>query len=165
MALYLEKPYVDTPISGSATEVHIGSLNYGADFALIQDIPGQVQATNVTCPTDRPEKLRWAITPISDVYRNSGISPNLFTPSRQGASLLCQLTDVYSIKNGEDSSFQAAIPLSGHIVLRMPYSHLVTADEIKTFLMRLVAGLFPPGNNTADALASLIRGSLRPVGL
>lgn len=165
MALHLQKPYTDSPVTGAVRNVTIGALNFPENFALAQDIPGQVQVTNMTCAPDRPEKFRWALQYVNDIYKNSGIDPNLYTPSRRGASLVCQLSDVYSVVDDATPTYQAALPISGHIVLRVPVNGLLTGTEVREFLLRLVAGLFPIKTVDATALEALFRGSLRPKGL
>lgn len=164
--LTIVKPYVDTPIAGNPTlSLPLAPVNFPADFAVVSDVPGEVQVTNTTCPTDRPEKFRFAYSEVKDVFKGTGIDPNLFTPSRYGASVLVQLTDIYSITDSVDPKYQAALPLSGHIVLKVPNNQLLTGEMIKAFLGRLSDGVFNTGVTDTIRLQSLLRGSLKPKGL
>lgn len=166
MALELRKPYVDTAISGSpALKLDLAPVNFPVDFAVVSDVPGENQITNTTCPTDRPERFRFACSDVKDVYKGSGIDPNLYTASRYGTSVLVQLSDVYSIVDTVDPTYQAALPISGHIVLKVPNNQLVTGEVIKAFLGRLCDGMFNTGVVDTARLQSLVRGSLKPKGM
>lgn len=166
MALSIVKPYVDTPIAGNPTpKLDLATVNFPADFAVVSDVPGEVVVTNTTSPTDRPEKFRFACSDVKDVYKGSGIDPNLYSPSRYGASILIQLTDTYSVIDSVDPTYQNALPLSGHIVLKVPNNQLLTGDMIKAFLGRLCDGAFSTGLADSARLQSLLRGSLKPKGM
>lgn len=166
MPLELKKVSVDTPISGSPTlNLLLAPLNYAVDFAVVQDTPGEVKISNVTCPTDRPELMRFAVSEVRDIYKGANIDPNLYTPSRRGVSLVVGLSSVYSITDTANASYTAAVPISGHIVLKMPNNQLLTGQMIKDFLARLTDGMFNTGVVDTTRLQSLFRGSLRPKGM
>lgn len=166
MALELRKPYVDTAIAGNPTlKLDLAPVNFPVDFAVVSDVPGENQITNTTCPTDRPEKFRFACSDVKDIYRGSGIDPNLYTPSRYGSSILIQLSDVYSVVDTANPAYQAALPLTGHIVLKVPNNNLITGEVIRSFLGRLCSGAFGTGVVDTARLQSLVRGSLKPKGM
>lgn len=156
----------DTPIPGVAElTIPIGLVNFGADFRVRSDEPGEAIITNLTSPIDRPEKYRFAMNEIKDVYRNSGIDTTLYSPSRRGASVLCQLTDTWTVVDSVDTSYEVALPIEGHIVLKLPANENITADMVKGFVGRLVSGLFDTGVTTSTRMKSLLRGSLLPLDL
>lgn len=166
MALRLNVPYTDTPVSGSPTlNLGLMPVNFPVDFSVMEDVAGEVIVTNSTCAVDRPERFRFAASDVKDVYKGTDIDPNLYTPSRRGVSVVIQLTDVYSLTDDTNTSYQAALPVSGHLVLKMPNNALLTGDMVKTFLSRLVDGAFTTGLVDTARLQSLLRGSLRPKGL
>lgn len=166
MALSIVKPYVDTPIAGNPTpKLDLAPVNFPVDFAVVSDVPGELSVTNTTCPTDRTEKFRFACSDVKDVYKGAGIDPNLYTASRYGTSVLVQLTDIYSVVDSVDPKYQAALPLSGHIVLKMPNNQLLTGEMIQAFLGRLCDGMFNTGVADSARLKSLLRGSLKPKGM
>lgn len=156
----------DTPISGvTELTIPIGLVNYGADFRVRSDEPGEAVITNLTSPIDRPEKYRFAMNEIKDIYRNTGIDTTLYSPSRRGASVLCQLTDVWTVVDSADPSYEVALPIEGHIVLKLPANENITADMVKGFIGRLISGLFETGTVNSGRLKSLLRGSLLPLDL
>jgi len=156
----------DTPISGvTELSIPIGLVNFGADFRIRTNEPGEAVITNITSPIDRPEKYRFAMNEIRDVYRNTGIDTTLYSPSKRGASVLCQLTDVWTVVDSADPSYEVALPLEGHIVLKLPANENITADMVKAFVGRLVSGLFETGVTSSGRIRTLLRGSLLPQDL
>lgn len=153
----------DTAISGvTSLELARGLVNFGADWRTRSDEPNEVLITNLTSPIDRPEKFRFAMNDIKDIYRNAAIDPTLYAPSRRGASVLCQLVDTWTIVDSAAPSYEVALPVEGHIVLKIPANELINADMVITFLGRLVSGLFATGSVTSDRLKAMLRGSLLP---
>lgn len=153
----------DTAISGSPElTLPRGSVNFGADWRVRSDEPNEVIITNLTSPIDRPEKFRFAMNDIKDIYRNAAIDPTLYASSRRGASVLCQLIDTWTVVDSVDPSYEQVVPVEGHIVLKIPAVDVVTADMIVTFVGRLISGLFATGSMTSDRLKAMFRGSLLP---
>lgn len=166
MAQTVEKNYTDSGVSGVSTLTKdLAILNYGVDFRVKKDEPDEVILTNLTSPVDRPETIRISTSTIADIYKGAGIDPAYNCASKKGISLLCQLNDVYRIVDSTDPTFDKRIPISGHIVLKVPCTELLTAADISTFIGRLVAGLFESGVNTPTRLTSLLRGVLTPSDL
>lgn len=166
MALVLTKPYTDTAVSGvTSLSMPLSIVNIPADFAVKSEVTGETVITNLTCPTDRPEKCRFAVSDVADIYRGSGIDANLYTPSRKGISLVVALNDVFNITDSVDATYQAAVPLSAHIVLKLPANSLITGTVVKDFVGRLNDFLFSTGVVDTARLESLMRGSLTPKGL
>jgi len=156
----------DTPIAGvTELTIPIGLVNFGADFRIRTNEPGEAVITNITSPIDRPEKYRFAMNEVRDVYRNTGIDTTLYSPSRRGASVLCQLTDVWTVVDSVDPSYEVALPIEGHIVLKLPANENITADMVKAFVGRLVSGLFETGTTSSGRIRTLLRGSLLPQDL
>lgn len=156
----------DTPISGvTSLTIPIGLVNYGADFRVKSNEPGEVVITNLTSPTDRPEKFRFAMSDIKDIYRNSGIDPSLYAPSKRGISILGQLTDVWTVVDSADPSYDVALPMEAHIVMKIPASDYITADMVLAFLGRTVNSLLETGVNNSNRLKALLRGSLLPLDM
>lgn len=164
MAKTVHKNYVDTPVSGvSSLSLGIDVLNFGADFRVKEDEPNEAIITNMTSPIDRPETLRYALSTVADVYKGTGIDVAYRSPSSKGLSLVCQLADIYSLYDETvDDPKEQYLPIQGHIVLKMPCNDAIDAAAIKSFLGRLVAGLFSTGVVDDTRLAALFRGSLLP---
>lgn len=158
--------YTDTPIDGvTALTLSRGLLNFKADFSPVNLKNGEATVTNVTSPQDRPEKIRFAFSKIDNVYKGSGISSSVQAPSVRGTNLLVQLTEVASITDTTDASYRVDVPISAHIVLKVPAIEQITEDQIVAVVGRLISGLFETGKSDSTRLARLIRGSLLPADL
>lgn len=166
MAKAVSVNYTDTAISGVIERALArGLINYGADWRVKSEQPEEVILTNLTSPTSYPERIRIGASEVADVYKGSGVEPGLYSPTRRGTSILCQLTEVWKVTDTVDSTYEVALPVTGHIVLKVPNNEQITPAMINTFLGRLVSGLFETGSETTTRLASILRGSLTPADL
>lgn len=158
--------YTDTAISGvSSLPFSRGLVNFGADFRIKSDEPDEAILTNMTSPLNFPEKARVGFTEVADVYKGAGIDPSLYAPTKRGVSILSQITEVWTVTDSEDPTFQVALPVSAHIVLKIPNHELITPAMVTTLLGRAVSGLYDTGDLTTKRLAAMLRGSLLPSDL
>lgn len=158
--------YTDTPIQGvTSLTLSRGLLNFKEDFSPINVKNGEATITNVTSPQDRPEKIRFAFSKIDNVYKGSGISTSVQAPSVRGTNLLVQLTEVASITDNTDASYRVDVPISAHIVLKVPAVEQITEEHVIAVVGRLVSGLFETGKSDSIRLSRLVRGSLLPADL
>lgn len=163
MAKVVTTNRTDTAVDGvSSLTMARAVLNFGADFVVKSEASNEVIITNLTSPIDTPEKFRFAISDIKDIYKNTGIDPTRQSQSKRGVNLLCQLTDVWTITDSVDLTFQEIVPIEAHVVLKMPASPYVSEDAVVAFIGRLMSGLFATGSSTSARLKSMIRGSLTP---
>jgi len=166
MALSIQYPFTDTAVSGSPVVNYLMStLNIPVDFGVRSDSDGECIITNLTCSTDAPERFRFAASEVKDVYAGSGIDPSLYTPSRRGNSVIVQLNEVLNIVDSADATFKQALPMTCHLVFKIPNHSLITSTVVKAFIGRMLDGLFNVGVVTPERIASLLRGGLRPNGL
>lgn len=163
----LSMNYTDTAISGAnVVSLELPTLNYGADFRVKKDEPSEAIITNLTSPINQPERLRIAHSDVADVYRNSGIDPTLYYPSKRGTQILVQLTDVFKVTDTEDASYEAHLPISAHLVVKVPNNELITPDVVVAEIERLIAGLYETtGTTTESRIKSVLRGALLPASL
>lgn len=141
-------------------------LNFGADFRVKSNQPGkEVVLTNLTSPVDRPEKIRIAFSDVSNVYSGTDIDSSVYAPTKRGVSVLVQLTETISVTDDADSDYRVDLPVSFHLVVKVPASEHITAADIQTGLGRLISGLFDTGVTTTTRLEAILRGSLVPQGL
>lgn len=167
MAKKLLPNFNDTNISGTTpVEILLPTLNYAEDFRVRQDEADEAIVTNITCPIEAPEKIRWAHNDIKDVYKNAGIDPTLYYQSRRGTQILCQLTDVWNVIDDEVPEYLAALPVSAHMVIKIPNNELIDEQIVLATISRLIATLYETtGSATKSRLRSLLRGSLLPTAL
>lgn len=163
MAKTLSTNYVDTAIPGvSSLDFSRGLVNFGTDFKVKLDEPGEVILTNITSPVVYPEKLRISVSDVANIYTGSSIEPSLYAPTKKGVSLLCQLTEVWKVTDSAVPEMEIALPVSTHIVIKVPNHELVTPDAIITMLGRNLSGFFETGSETSERLTALLRGSMKP---
>lgn len=158
--------YTDTAIPGVTTlDFPRGLVNYGADFRVKSNKADELILTNITSPMDRPEKFRFAWTIVDNIYNGSGISTAVQAASLRGVNLLVQLTEVGSISDSTDAAYRVDVPMSAHLVIRIPAIEEITEAHVTTLVGRMISGLFETGSEANDRLKSLLRGSLEPTDL
>lgn len=155
--------YTDTPISGvTSLTFSRGLVNTGADFKVKVMKPDEVVITNLSSPILFPEKIRYSLSDVNDVYKGTGIDPGFFAPSRKGLSLLAQVTETWTVTDTTDATYQVALPVSAHLVLKVPNNEAVTPERIEQLIGRLISTLYDTGKSDNKRLTALLRGSLAP---
>lgn len=166
MAKVITKNYTDTPVSGvTSLTFPRAILNYKADFRVKSNQPGEVILTNLTSPVDRPETIRIGASNIANVYNGSGIEASLAAPTKRGVSVLAQVTDIITVTDSADPDYRIDLPVSYHVVIKIPANENLTSALIQEGLGRLVSCMFETGSTTLTRIEALIRGSLVPTDL
>lgn len=166
MAKVVDLGYTDTALA-TPVELKLArpSINFAADWAIQQNNNGkQVAIVNRTTPLGTvPEKFRFSIANVANVFTGTSVQPTIHVPNKRGVSLLAQLTECWVITDDEDASYRQELPISAHIVLKVPMSEFVTGARIEALIGRLVSGLYETGLDTTSRLDGLVRGSLAPI--
>jgi hypothetical protein len=164
MTKEIKAGYIDTPVSGVTTLTFPRAvLNLQKDFRVKSNNSGkEVVLTNITSPIDKPENIRLAYTDIANIYNGTGIEPSVAAPTKRGVSVLAQVTDVLSVTDTADADFRVDLPLSCHLVIKVPASEYVTATQVQAVVGRLLSSLFDTGSTTNSRLEAILRGSLVP---
>lgn len=166
MAKVISTGYVDSPISGVTSLAFArGLINFGKDFRVKESTPANAVVVNLTSPVDRTEKFQWSCSDIKDIYQNTGIDPSAYAASRRGVRILAKVSEIWSETDTVDASFRVDHPVSGHLVLNIPQSGIITSEMVQTLIGRLVSGLFDTGSLTTDRISGLVKGSLLPTDL
>lgn len=155
--------HTDTAISGvTSLELNRGLVNFGADFAAKQDTPDTVIVTNLTSPLAYPERFRFAAQEVQNIYQGTGVDPTLYSPSKKGTSIVAQLNEIWTVTDTVDSTYNVALPVQAHIVLKIPNNENITPAMVETLLGRVVSGLYETGSEATTRLQAMLRGSLKP---
>lgn len=164
MTKKIDLGYKDTPIAGvTKLDFPRGLLNLKEDFRVKSDQSGkEVVLTNITSPIDRPEKIRLGYNEISNIYAGTGIDPSVLAPTKRGVSILAQVTDVLSVTDDTDSDYRIDLPMSCHLVIKVPASEYINAAKVQAQLGRMLSSLFDTGSLSESRLESILRGSLIP---
>lgn len=164
MSKTINTAVTDTAISGvTAPSLTLPILNYDSDFRLkTSHNANEVIMVNTTTGLAEDEQIRVAFSEIADIYKNAGISCDNVGSSKTGYSLLVQLTKAVPVKDSTDATYSNTVPLSAHMVIKVPKSEAITNDTIKLMVTRLVAALYEGG--TLKALG-MLKGAISPKGL
>lgn len=156
----------DTPVTG-VTKLTLNRpvLNFPEDFRSKSKTPGEVVITNLTTPLDRPEQFRFATSDIRNIYSATDIDESVYAPSKRGVSILSQITDTITVSDDADADFRIDLPLSAHLVVKVPASEYIDAGIVEKLVARLVSSLYETGKDDATRLDSMLRGSLSPKGM
>lgn len=168
MAIAINPGYTDTPVSGVPSLTFPRAvLNIGTDFRVKnQNNNGkEVVLTNITSPIDRPENIRIAYTDVANIYSGTSVEPSVLAPSKKGVSILSQVTDIYSVTDSTNVDFRIDLPMSAHLVLKVPASQYITGAVVQTLVGRLLSSLFDTGVTSTTRLEAILRGSLTPTEL
>lgn len=155
--------HTDTPVSGvDSAALARPVLNLGSDYRVKTEKPGEVVITNLTTPLDRPETFRFATSDIRDIYTSTDIDPSVYAPSKRGVSLLAQITETISVTDDTDADYRVDLPLSAHLVIKVPASEFINAEVVEDLIARLISSLYETGKTDATRLDAMLRGSLTP---
>lgn len=166
MAMKSSLGYTDSITT--AKTLSVPDLSYAADFAVTRDTPDEVVITNTTSPIDQPETIRFGYNQVADVYRGTGIDPSVASVSKRGASIVVQLNDILRVACDSEtncSPVQFDLPISTHIVMKVPINQYITADLVKQLVLRNVAALFSTGKTDSTRIDALLRHALTPTGM
>lgn len=166
MTKQLSMNFTDTAISGVTTLTFPrGKVNFKADWRIKQDEPEEAILTNLTSPVVYPERMRISASDVANVYSGSSVEPSLYAPTKRGRSVLVQVNEIWKVTDSVDATYEVALPVQCHLVIKVPNHELVTPDAIQTLVGRAVSGLFETGSADTTRLGSLLRGSLLPSDL
>lgn len=158
--------YTDTADGGATTQSFTrANLHWDTDFTVTSDGDSKCLLVNKTSPLDQLEKIRMESSNIADVYKGTSIDPTVYAPSRQGTSIVCQVMDVLRVTDTTDAAYQVDLPLSAHIVLKVPLSTHITADHVLAVAGRALSCLFDSNSTANTRVAAMLRGSMTPSGL
>lgn len=158
--------YTDTPVEGvSSLTFPRAVLNFAADWDVAIDRATELIVTNLTAPRAKPENIRLSWQKVTDMYSNVDIAPANQVANLSGTAILIQLTEIGTITDSTDAAYEKQVPLSLHIVMRIPATDLVTDDYVLTALGRLVSACFETGSVSSTRIKKILRGALKPADL
>ena len=158
--------YTDTADSGSSTRAFTrANLNWPVDFVATEKSDMKFQGANKTSPIDQLETVRVQASEIADVYKGTSIDPSAYAASRKGLSVVCQINDVLRVTDSVDTAYQVDLPISAHMVIKVPQNSMITADNVMAVAGRCLALLFDSNQVTSGRIANLLRGAMTPTGV
>lgn len=155
--------YTDTAPAGGATKALTRpNLNYSVNFAKNEDSDRKAVITNRTSPIDQQETFRFQLTDVSNIYTGTSVDPSVFATSKAGVSVVSQVNDILRVTDSVDPSYQVDLPMSVHMVIKMPKSQFITSANIETVVARCVASLYDTDSTGVSRIEALVRGSMLP---
>jgi len=145
--------------TSSATAVTPLAPTSGA-YGFAIDDPGNTIMKNVTGNLDQPNAIRYSVTPVADVFKQSDLTPR---PDQRtdGVSVLVQVTESWKITDSVSGEIYF-LPLSAHMVLKAPISAEITGTRLAALVARLVGALDRDASaGINDSLDSIMRGVTR----
>lgn len=140
------------------------TLNFSKDFSKKISAPGELVLTNTTSTLGRPETIRTAYSRISNIYTGTDVDPSYYAQTKSGASVLIQLNDIVTVTNTDNTVID--LPLSCHLVVKVPFHEVITADVLNTLVNRTMgAGYEQGGSSLGERLTAMIRGAVAPKAL
>lgn len=166
MAKQLSVNYTDTAIPDvTSLDFARGLVNFGADFKVKAEGADDLTLTNLTSPVVYPEKMRFSVSDVANVYSGSSVEPSLYSPTKRGVSLLVQVNEMWKVTDTVDPSYEVALPVQAHLVIKVPNHELVTPAAVETMVGRLISCLYETGSEDTTRLTAMLRGSLKPSDL
>jgi hypothetical protein len=158
--------YTDTVDgAGNTRSFTRANLNWPVDFVATEKSDMKFQGANKTSPIDQLETIRVQASEVSDVYKGTTIDPSAYAASRKGLSIVAQVNNVLRVTDSVDATFQVDLPISAHMVIKVPQSSYVTADQIMAVAGRALAALFDSNQVTSGRISNLLRGAVTPTGV
>lgn len=163
MSKTIQTIFTDTAISGvTAPSLTVPVLNYDTDFRLKSGSVNEVIMVNTTTSLDADETIRLSVAEVQDIYKNSGIAVDLISDTKQGYSLLLQVNQIVKVTDSSNLNYEAHIPLSAHLVIKLPKAEAITNEVILKLVSRVVAPLY---DNGVPKALSMLKGAISPKGL
>lgn len=166
MAITTSFGYTDT--NSKSKNIAIPDLSYTTDFAVTKDGSDEIILTNRTSPIDQPETIRFGYQNVANVYAGTGIDPSYMSVTKRGVSLVAQVNDILRVTCAEDTTCMPQVidlPISAHIVVKVPLNQYVNADVAMSVVNRAISSLYGTGEVTTARLGAMLRHALAPTGM
>lgn len=157
--------YTDTTDGGTTRTFTRANLNWPADFVATEKSDKKFQGANKTSPIDQLETVRVQASEIADVYKGTSIDPSVYAASRKGLSVVAQVNDILRVTDSVDTTYQVDLPISCHMVIKVPQNSMITADNVMAVVGRALACCFDSNQITSGRISNLLRGAMTPTGL
>jgi hypothetical protein len=134
--------------------------NY-VNFAVVGGVTnGEATLENTTVPLGYGESIRFASKDVKNIYNSTNVDASLQAPTKRGRSILISLDEIWKETDSADATYEVALPMHGHIVLRVPNNSTLTYDDVLAFFERLVTLAYPENAATSARLRDIIKGAL-----
>lgn len=108
-------------------------------YQFMKDEPGEAVLVNIANSLDQPNSIRIASTPVSDIFKNAPVDP-ADGQSTKGQNILFQTNEVWKVTDSVTGAVYY-LPLSGHVVLKVPKDAAITGGLLTAFVSRLLGSV------------------------
>lgn len=130
-----------------------------AEAAYSIDDPGNAVIVNVAGALDQPNSIRYSVSPVADVFKQSPVNPGV-GQNPAGVNILIQVNEVWKVTDTDLG--ERLLPVSGHIVLKLPTDAQVTASAVGSLIDRVVGAVARDVDGTLETgLDFLLHGVTR----
>lgn len=163
VTLGIPSPTATSPAT-TRTAIAPQVTNYGADFRVVSEKPGEVILSNINADRATPEVIRIAWSEVADVFKGSKVTPTA-RAIKSGTSVLVQLNAVMQYIDDAGINIDN-YPIGAHLVLKVPSGVAVNYEFIIVMIQTLLGSLHETGDATPhDRVEALLRGILKPKDL
>jgi len=153
--------FTDTAFTGGDAEVDMAfQQNFGEDFRVLSDVPGELILTNITTPVDMPETIRIAQKRLANVYSASDIDASNYPSDKSGTTTLVESRFVVAIEDSTEPLLRKFIPVKVGFTLITPNDGDVPNSAIRTLIERSIGNLFETHDASDGYLNSIRHGVL-----
>lgn len=163
MSINISTGCTDTAVSGvTAPSITMPVLNYGVDYRVKSESNKEVVLVNTSCPLDQIETVRFGFSEIANIYAKSGLNSDQISGPLKGVNVLAQINETLKVTDTANAAYSQYLPVSAHMVIKVPQSGYITPAIVNTLITRLVATLY---ENGVSNISSLTKGVLAPKSL
>lgn len=151
------------PAGGATKAFPVRDMVWATDWRVKQNQPSEILLTAARASVDRPAEIRVAVSAVKDVYDKSDIDPSHRSPYRRGLTILSQFRNVFTLTDSANPLSSVYLPVSAHLVIRIPILEQITSDVVKDAIIANVVGaLFESTSVNGDRISDLMHGVLAP---
>jgi len=129
-------------------------------YVLRTDNPGETVYQNVLCNIDQPNYVKFSAAAVPDMFKNIALSPIEGQAGIQGLNYLVQVAETWAMRDGIATP-SAYLPVSAHIVLKLPQHVAVDATAVAGLVCRLLGALCGTNQDLPSGLGSILHGITR----
>lgn len=132
------------------------------EVVYVKDEPGEAVFRNPAAGLAYPTKHRVSVQDVANVFTGSDAKP-IAGQNTSGISILLQLTEVWREGYYTDTEMPLPlVPVSAHLVLKVPSSVLVTPAQLSGLVSRLLGGIIRKDDDDFEAaITPILYGATR----
>lgn len=132
-----------TAVGGTTLQAYqLPNINWATDWSKVGGAANSTLLASVISPYDAQTRLRVSTSPVANVYAGTGVDPSYMLPTKRGVSMLVQLNLVASVTDSADPKFRADLPISCHVVMKLPMSGYLTESDLEAVLQATFASFY-----------------------